>query len=362
MKLAKFIFLLLSILLVANLGVGGTLEKAIITDLAGRKVEVPISANRIVAIGPGALRLVCYVNGVDKVVGVENIEKEWSSIGRTYIMAYPELKKLPVIGQGGPDSIPDAEKLVTVNPDVIFVAYLVDKKSADELQAKTGIPVVVLSYGNLATIDEDIYKSINLIGKIIGQEKRAREVINYIKKTQRELSLRTKKIPDEKKLKVYVGALGMKGGHGIESTQAKYPPFAMINAKNVVDETGQRGSVMIEKEKLLVWDPDVIFIDLSNYNLVEQDYRKDPQFYQELKAVKNGQVYGQLPFNFYTTNIDTAIADAYWAGKVLFPKQFKDIEPIKKANEIYRFFLGKPLYDDLAKKYGGFTKLTIGGQ
>ncbi len=135
----------------------------------------------------------------------------------------------------------------------------------------------------------------------------------------------------------------------------------MINAKNVADETGQKGSVMIEREKLLVWDPDVIFIDLSNYNLVEQDYQKDPQFYQALKAVKNRQVYGQLPFNFYTTNIDTAIADAYWAGKVLFPKQFKDVDPIKKANEIYQFFLGKPLYDELAKTYGGFTKLTIGG-
>jgi len=306
MRLVKSFVLVLSILLIVNLGIGATPKKIIITDLYGRKVEVPTLANRIVAIGPGALRLVCYVNGVDKIVGVENVEKQWASTGRTYIIAYPELKNLPTIGPGGPNSTPDAEKIVTVKPDVIFVAYLVDRKIADELQAKTGIPVVVLNYGSSVTIDEDVYKFLNLIGKIIGQEKRAREVINYIKRTQRELSLRTKGISEEKKPKVYVGALGMKGGHGIESTQAMYPPFVMINAKNVVDETGQKGSVMIEKEKLLSWDPDIIFIDLANYNLVEQDYKKNPQFYQALKAVRNGQVYGQLPFNFYSTNLDTA--------------------------------------------------------
>jgi ABC-type Fe3+-hydroxamate transport system substrate-binding protein len=48
---------------------------------------------------------------------------------------------LPTIGLGGPNSTPEAEKLVSVQPDVIFVAYLVDRAQADELQAKTNIPV-----------------------------------------------------------------------------------------------------------------------------------------------------------------------------------------------------------------------------
>lgn len=359
MRLARFIILLLCLFITIN-SVLGASKWVTITDLAGRKVKVPIPAERIVAVGPGALRLICYLNGVSKVVGVENVEKTTTTPGKTYLVAYPELKNLPIIGQGGPNSTPDLEKLVAVKPDVIFIASLVDKKGADDLQMKTGIPVIVLDYGTAVTIDDALYKSLNLIGKVIGKEKRAQELVNYIKRTQKELYLRTQNIPEDKKPKVYVGALGMRGGHGIESTQAKYPPFVMINAKNVVDETGMKGSIMIEKEKLLIWDPDIIFIDLGNYNLVEEDYKKDPKFYQALKAVKNGQVYGQLPFNFYWTNIDTAIADAYWAGKVIFPRQFKDIDPIKKANEIYSFFLGKPIYDELAKYYGGFKKIEIG--
>lgn len=332
-----------------------------VTDLAGREVEITAPVQKVVAIGPGALRLVCYVNGADKVAGVEDLEKRQptGATGRPYILAYPELKDLPAIGAGGPDSTPDAEKLVSIKPDVIFAAYLVDKSKADSLQEKTGIPVVVLSYGQLATFDRDVYKSLELIGKINGQEKRAQEVVRYLEQCQQDLHDRTRDILEEKKPKVYVGALGMKGMHGIESTQGQYPPFVAINARNVVDETGKKGSISIDREKLLSWDPDIIFVDEGGYRLVQEDYRKNPQFYNSLSAVKKGRLYGQIPYNSYTTNIGTAIADAYYAGKVIYPEQFKDVEPDKKADEIYGFLLGKPVYAQMAKDFGGFKKLTL---
>ena len=43
------------------------------------------------------------------------------------MLAHTELKDLPSIDQGGPDIAPDAEKLVSVKPEVIFVASLLDK-------------------------------------------------------------------------------------------------------------------------------------------------------------------------------------------------------------------------------------------
>lgn len=333
-------------------------QNAVITDMASRQVKIPIPAKRIVAIGPGALRLVCYAGGAGKVVGVENMEKQQPT-SRPYILAYSEFENLPAIGQGGPDSTPDAEKLVSVKPDVIFVSYLVDKAKADELQAQTNIPVVVLSYGNQVPFDEDVYKSIRLIGKVIGNEQRAEDVVAYLKECQADILQRTKEIPEEKKPTVYVGALGMKGVHGIESTAAKYGPFVAIGARNVVDETGRKGSLMIEKEKLLAWDPEIIFIDEGGLSLVRDDYRKNRQFYLSLKAFKNGKVYGQMPFNYYTTNIDTAIADAYYAGKVIFPDRFQDVDPAKKADEIYKFLLGKPVYQQMAKGFGGFIRLDL---
>ncbi len=329
-----------------------------VTDLSGRTVAFAAPAKKVVAVGPGALRFVCYVHGADKVVGVEELEKN-NPGGRPYFTANADLLvNLPTIGQGGPQTQPDAEQLIKIKPDVIF-SLLTDKAESDKLQAKTGIPVVVLDYGTLSTFSQEIYDSLALVGKVTGEEERAREVLAYLDKCKSDLHDRTKDIPDHDKPSVYVGGLGAAGIHGIDSTQGKYPPFDVINAKNVVDETGQSGSIMVDREKIVSWDPDIIFIDSSAYQLVLDDYKKDPKYYQSLSAVKNGRLYSMISYNWYWTNIETAVADAYYAGKVIFPEKFEDIDPVQKADEIYEFILGKKLYDEIAKDSIGFKQLTL---
>ncbi|MDR3601303.1 MAG: iron ABC transporter substrate-binding protein [Desulfosporosinus sp.] len=373
--MALLLVLLMPVLFIAGCGgTAGTKEvgtvptvakaqKQKITDLVGREVEIAVPVQKVVAIGPGALRLVTYDEGMSMVVGIEEIEKK-PSPGKSYMLAYPDLKKLPSIGQGGPDTAPNEESLVTVKPEVIFVCSLVDKEKADQLQAKTGIPVVVLSYGSSASgttpFDENLYRSLNMIGTIIGKEKRAQDVVAYLKQNEKDLAERTKDVSAGNKAKIYVGAVSSKGAHGIEYTQAKYPPLVFIGAKNVADETGKSGSLMIDKEKLISWDPDILFLDEGGYALVTDDYKKNPAFYQSLSAVKKGQVYSQIPYNNYTTNIETAFADSYYAGKIIFPQQFQDIDPSKKSDELYQFLLGKPLYAEMVRDYGGFKKLELG--
>ena len=326
----------------------------VVKDLSGREVAVPKNVERVVAAGPGALRIITYLNATDMVVGVEDFEKQHPG-GRPYIMAHPELKELPSIGPGGPGKLPDLEALVKLKPDVIFMTY-VDTKTAQDIQEKTGIPVVVLSYGELASFkDEKLFESLELAGKILGKEDRAREVINFIKSVQEDLLNRTENVESPS---VYVGGLGYRGAHGIESTMAQYPPFVVLHAKNVADELGE-GHKFIDKEKLLEWDPDYIFIDEGGLKLVLDDYRKNPEFYESLKAVKNGNVYGVLPYNYYSTNIGTAMADAYFIGKVLYPERFEGVDPVQKANEIYEFLVGKPVYEELAKQFGGFKKIDL---
>jgi iron complex transport system substrate-binding protein len=357
MKAKVLIPLIVSLLLVSgclqSASVKGT-ETVTVKDLAGRDVEVPGNVKRVVAAGPGALRIVVYLNASDKVVGVEDFER-LREYGRPYILAHPELKEFPSIGPGGPGKLPNLEALLKLKPDVIFMTY-VDAKTAQDIQEKTGIPVVVLSYGELATFeDEELFKSLELAGKILGKEKRAQEVINFIKSLQEDLSKRTENASSPS---VYVGGVGYKGTHGIESTIAKYPPFVVLHAKNVADELGE-GHKFIDKEKLLEWDPEYIFIDEGGLSIILDDYKKNSKFYESLKAVKNKNVYGILPYNYYATNIGTALADAYFIGKVLYPESFKDVDPIDKANEIYEFLVGKPVYEILAEQFGGFGKIDI---
>ena len=360
----RTITLILALLLVLPI-IGGCSTQAnsdeaqmTITDLYGREVTVPASVDSVVAIGPGALRLYCYAGSTDYVVGIEEMDTG-EPTGKPYMIANPSLAELPVIGLGGPNNAPDPEKILTVKPDVIFSTYSADAAAADELQAKTGIPVVAISYGKKALYDPSLYDSLELIGKITGQTTKAQAAIDFIKQTEEDLANRTKDIADADKPTVYVGGLGAKGAHGIESTQGQYALLDAINALNVVDETGKSGSVMIDKEKLLDWDPDFIFIDQGGYASVLEDYQQNNAFYNSLSAVKNSALYAQLPYNYYSTNIGTAIADAYYLGKILYPAAFEDIDPAVKADEIYQALLGAAAYERMATDYGGFRELNL---
>jgi iron complex transport system substrate-binding protein len=346
-----------------NTGAQNTAETVAVTDLIGRQVAIPAKVARVVAIGPGALRLYVYAGNLDYVVGVEQIEVD-SPTGKPYLLANPALAELPIIGQGGPNNAPDPEKILTAAPDVIFSTYATDAAAADELQAKTGIPVVTLSYGGqsfgtTAIFGQTVQESLMLIGRITGQIDKAQAAVDFIQQAQQDLDNRTKDIPDADRPTVYVGGLGARGTHGIESTQGKYTLLDVIHAKNVVDETGESGSIMIDKEKLLDWDPDFIFIDQGGFAAVDEDYQKNPVFYESLSAIQNGKVYSQLPYNYYNTNIGTAIADAYFLGKILYPEAFVDVDPAQKADEIYQALLGQPVYAQMAAAFGEFGELNF---
>lgn len=326
----------------------------LLTDMGGRQVVIEGEVNRIVAIG-SALRLYSYVNGIDKLVGVERGQQAVES-GRPYIMANPGLAELPLIGEGHPAD-PDPELLLGVDADVIIMGDIMDQGRIEQLQEKIGVPIVITTVGTSAVFDQDMYQSLRIIGQITDREKRATDIIEYMEACKQELYERTKDVADGNKPSVYVGGLSHKGIHGIESTASNSPLLSAINAKNVVDEIDKVGSVMIDKEQLIEWDPDIIIIDENGLQIVRDDFKKNTEFYATLSAFKDGKVYGQLPYVAYYNNIETALADVYFAGKILFSEQFQDVEPEIKADEIYNFFLGKPLYQEMTQRYGGYTQL-----
>lgn len=332
---------------------GEAKEKIIITDLEKRPVEVPLNPERIICLGPGSLRLICYLGQTKKLVGVEAFEKT-RPVGRTYLYAYPELAKLPSIGPGGPAGInkePDLEAVLRVNPQLIFAANM-ERRVADGLQKKLGIPVVILSYGGFATFDEVVFDSIRLAGKILFAEQRAEQIVAYIQNTRQELLAKTKEIAQANKSRVYIGGIGYRGTQGIESTDANYFPLEWVRAHNLAREGGKKGHLFVEKEKILAWNPDLIFIDGGGWQNIQQDFQKKPEFYRQLQAFQNKKAFLLFPYNWYVTNIDTALADAFAAGKILYPQTFFSLNLIKKAEEIYSFLLGKSVYVQMEKEFG----------
>jgi iron complex transport system substrate-binding protein len=227
-----------------------------------------------------------------------------------------------------------------------------EREKAEALQKKIGIPIFVLTYGQFATFDETVYESLRLCGKIINKSERAEAVIRFIEQAHKDLLKRVEGYPENQKPQVYVGGIGFRGTQGLESTETAYAPFEWVKALHVTKKAGLKGHQFVDREKLLAWNPEIIFVDSGGNENIRQDYQKKPAFYQGLTAFKNKKVYLLHAFNWYVTNIETVLIDAYAVGKILYPDRFKDIPLDRKADEIYTFFLGRPVFKEMEKHHG----------
>lgn len=341
-----------------------------ITDGFGRSVEVSANPQKIVCSGSGCLRYVVYLGAQDKVTGVDSQEtKEHPFEARAYAITNPQFATMPLFGEmRGKD---DPEKIIGIAPDVIFktgstgTTYGTSGPEADTLQDKTGIPVVAFPYGSLR-IDaekEEFRAALRIMGKTLGKEARAEELIAYVDEISADLEKRTKDIPADQQKTVYIGGVSSAGAHGIISTEPAYPPFIWVHAKNIAAGTDTQHAD-VSKEVIVDGDPEFLFIDVGTIQMDNDgaigELKTNPA-YAGLKAVKSGNVYGVLPYNYYNVNYESVLADAYFVGKVLYPDQFADVDPKQKADEIYSKFVGKPAFSEISKSYKdlGFAKIPV---
>lgn len=313
-----------------------------ITDVSGRKVLLPKKIERVVAVNAGAMRFISYMGAIPLVVGVEDSEHRAK---RPYNFAFPEIKNKEIIG---PQPGGDAELIVKANPDIIFWAgYPTSKGSAEQLQEKTGIPTITIKSGDFGIKNEEVYNSLRVVGKVLNKEKRAEELVAYIKENIKELQDRTLDIQENEKPSVYVGGLSFNGSRGLGSTRVNFAPFSLVNAKNVAQDLGydknHSSPITIDLEKLIEWNPDYIFIDSDGWLLAKKEIEKESSLFASLKAFKNNHVYIIPRYINNSISYDYALIDAWYVGKVLYPEKFKDIEIEKKSVEILEKFYDKKI-------------------
>jgi iron complex transport system substrate-binding protein len=331
-----------------------------ITDGLGRTVTIPADVTRIVCSSGGTCtRYLVYMGAADRIIAVENGEHYNATTGdnRAYVIANPQFGDLPYTGSSSSNSA-SLEQIMTLSPQVIFTMgsstaniSAEGLSGADTMQDKTGIPVIALPSGSFQD-DEGkarLYASFRLIGNVLGKEERAESLIAYTDALIADLENRTTDIPGSQQKTAFIGGLSHSGAHGLLSTQSEYMPFIWNNIKNIANGSGIQ-SADFSKEGLIYADPEFIFIDAGTLGVSTEiggfEDIKSPVF-SDLWAVKNGNVYGTLPYTSRQTNLETQLVDAYYIGKVVYPEQFADIDPRVKADEIYTMFVGKPVFDQL---------------
>lgn len=334
-------------------------ETHLVTDSLGREVEVPSEVNRIVTLS-NTPRMAVYLGLADRVVGYSGMDPEKVTPQTAYAYAVKDKwAEVAIVGTdaaGNTDYYP--EKIIEVKPDVILCGY--DKEMADQLSAQTGIPVVSVAMGTL--FEEDYNEALRLIGKVCGVEDRAEEVITYVEDCLEDLDSRTCDIFDKKKPSCLAAAATFKGIHGIEGVRMNDQILASVNAKDVSSGQVENAiSMDVDKEQILAWNPDFIFCDYGGVKLVQNDVSENPGYYSQLDAYKKGRIYQYPSSTSYYSNLEISLANCYYVGKILYPKQFKDVEVNEKANEICKFFLGVDNYlEELENTDSGYTAIDFG--
>jgi iron complex transport system substrate-binding protein len=296
-----------------------------IVDGAGRKVALPARVERIYAAG-GPASVLAFAVAPDKLIG-------WTSPFRDYERPFvaPRYADLPTLGRlTGRGNTANVEVVIAARPDLIFDYGAVTPtyvSLADRVQAQTGIPYVLLD-GDFDRMAE----SLELYGRIVGEEARGAELARYARNTIADIGQRVARIPQAKRPRVYYG----RGPRGLDTGLAgsiNMESIEQVGAVNVAAELGRGGLVQVSVEQVLRWNPEVIVtIDPNFFASV----RRDP-LWREIAAVKGGRVYlaPNAPFGWidFPPSVNRLIG-LRWLCRLLYPESFpEELRPV--VSEFY---------------------------
>ena len=333
-----------------------------ITDVTGRTITLKKPAERVVLQWSGAggpFFTISALMGKDTpkvIAGMDTSLQDYrADMWKHFTTEMPELAKIPVVGTIG-DKTFNAEQVVALNPDVIFIP--VDLKDQYESDAKAkmdaaGIQTIYIDYH--AEKLESHQKSIEAIGKALGKEERAAEISKlYTDRVTRVLD-RVSKI-NKPKPTVYL-EVGMNGpeefGNSFSSNYS-WGALATMAGGDVITKDVIKKTSPINPEFILEKNPDIIMImgsywpkkltsmrlgfeatEASSQELLKA-FTTERQGWSELKAVENKQVYSAhhgLPREVF----DAAVFE--YLAKTFYPEEFADVDPEATLKEFYDKFL-----------------------
>lgn len=315
-----------------------------VTDQLGRKVTIPDRVDRVVVLQHQTLNLLVQLDATSKMVGILGNWKQ--QLGDGYARLVPQLNRIPALGDL---THVDLEKLVALDPQVVFVTNYAPQEMIDKISS-LGIPVVAISLRhdaagekakmNPTMADEEkaydlgLREGITLIGEIVNKQPEARALIEATDRGRKRVRDRLKDVAAEKRVRAYMAnpALTTYGS-------GKYTGLMMAHAGavNVAASTLQ-GFKTVAMEQIIAWNPQVIFVQ-DRYPSVVNEIQRSPQW-QTIDAVKHHRVYLMPDYAKawgYPMPEAMGIGEL-WMAKKLYPEKFQDVDMRKAADDWYQRF------------------------
>ena len=242
-----------------------------VTDEAGRRVAVPLNAQRIVALAPNLTEIVYALGAQDRLVGVSN-----------YSDSPPEAKSKPRVGM---PMNPNLEAIVAAHPDIVLVTTEGNRReTADEL-ARLGIAVYATNPHSV----ESMLESIEHIGGVIGASAQAESVVANLRQRLNALQSKLANVPARRVFFV-VGEspLISLGEHTFIADALRY-----AGAQSVVH--AKQDWPQISLEEVVRLNPDYLVFASSGFGGEDSTAKQLAELrgeagWRELAAVRKGRV------------------------------------------------------------------------
>ena len=317
-------------------------QTRVVTDSAGRQVEIPADIRRVAPSGSTAQMILMPI-AYDLLAGL-------SSSPSTAQMPYfpEEVRYLPTFGQFyGSKANLNMESLIDARPQIII--DLGDKKDSiaddmDRIQKQTGIPTVFIE----ANLD-DMAAAYRTLGDILNRSDMAESLAQFIEKTVSMARENSAKIPENQRLSVLFGT----GSTGLACNAAGSVQAAVIDLVGAINaiipqEVSNRGGgTTVSLEEVYAVEPDVILLSTGGpYDTLTQGE------WAGLWAVQSGKYYEipGLPYDWMSSPASVnRVLGIWWLGNLLYPELY-DYDMVQVAREYYGLFWHYDLTEEEARQ------------
>lgn len=331
-------------------GDGETSHPDTLTDAAGRKVVLPKRIERVVSPFTMYTRLIIALGGCDKLAGISHTcvlpEEQHGCNG--------VLLDLPDVGPFGANM----ELIASLDPGLVFAS----RPDVSAFASKTNATVIGVSFPSDMPMLEIFDRQIDLIGTALRLQPQADSLKAFIDSMVDPVVAKTSAVPDSRRPRTYFAWTSWTGD--ILNTVCDFDPIELAGGVNVAGEArsfakGERG-ILISREHLLQWNPDVIFV--SRYQrqkwhdtgqteplpVTVEDVMADPLL-QSVNAVQNGRVYYTTAFCNWWPH-QRALVQILYMAKLFHPELFASLDVEQQGNRIFeRFYGDSGLYTEMAR-------------
>ncbi|NWA08089.1 ABC transporter substrate-binding protein [Pseudomonas gingeri] len=331
-----------------------------VTDVLGRKVDVPEHVQRVV-LGEGrlisAFALLDREAPFQRIVGWQNdLRLLDPHTYAAYAAKFPKVKDIPLIGQASEQSV-SAEEILSLKPDLAVFSISghgpTEHSPVADVLAKAGIAVLFVDF-RINPI-KGTHDSLDALGQALGREPQAKAYLDFYDRHLKAITDKVGNLPDSERPKVFLELLAgawQAPGH-TTGKSGMGEVIRTVGGVNIAEGVvpGALGDISVEYA--LKADPD-LYVATGNHKPglilgaeVSQAEAREafdgvlarPEF-KNLRAIRAGNAHG-LWHDFYNSPYNLLAIEAL--AKWIHPQLFAQLNPQDTMDAMNRQFLDTPL-------------------